>query len=67
MFLYDLVYNPPETPFLERARAMGLRSEGGLSMLVAQAALAVEIWLGLSAPRAEMTAAAERMLHGLSA
>ncbi len=65
VFLYDLVYNPPVTPFLERARAFQLRSEGGLSMLVGQAAAAVEIWLAVSAPRAEMTAAAERMLYGM--
>ncbi len=66
VFLYDLVYNPPVTAFLERAGILGLKAEGGLSMLVGQAARAVEIWLGVTAPRAEMTAAAERILHGLS-
>jgi len=65
-FLYDVVYNPPITPFLERARSLGLKGEGGLSMLVGQAALAVRLWLGIAAPRAEMTAAAERLLFGMS-
>jgi shikimate dehydrogenase len=62
VFLYDVVYNPPVTPFLERARSLGLSAEGGLSMLVGQAALAVTLWLDVAAPRAEMAAAAERHL-----
>jgi shikimate dehydrogenase len=41
----DVVYNPPSTPFLEAARAAGLRSAGGLGMLVRQAAAAIRIWL----------------------
>ncbi len=64
-FFYDVVYNPPVTPFLQKARSLGLRAEGGLSMLVGQAALAIDIWLALDAPRAEMTAAAERLLLGM--
>lgn len=43
---YDLVYIPLETPFLRAARSAGLRGEHGLSMLVGQALLSVEIWLG---------------------
>lgn len=65
VFLYDLVYNPPITPFLLKGRALELASEGGLSMLVEQAALAIGLWLGVAAPRVEMTAAAERLLLGL--
>jgi shikimate dehydrogenase len=41
----DVVYNPPSTPFLEAARGAGLRSAGGLGMLVRQAAAAIRIWL----------------------
>jgi len=66
VFLYDVVYNPPVTPLLHKARALSLACEGGLSMLVGQAALAVELWLGVSAPRAEMRAAAERTLLGVA-
>jgi shikimate dehydrogenase len=59
---YDLVYNPPVTPFLEAARAAGLIVEGGLGMLVGQAALAIELWLGMAPPRDEMRRAAEHAL-----
>lgn len=63
---YDLVYNPPVTPFLEAARAAGLQVEGGLGMLIEQAALSVELWLGVSPPRGVMREAAERMLQAIS-
>ncbi|MEP7048843.1 MAG: shikimate dehydrogenase [Pseudomonadota bacterium] len=60
---YDLIYNPPSTPFLERARACGLGAENGLGMLVAQAALAIELWLSVSPPRAPLLAAAQAALQ----
>lgn len=44
----DVVYNPRVTPFLEAAAAAGIAHRGGLGMLVRQAALALEIWLGQS-------------------
>lgn len=46
----DLVYEPLETTVLRDARARGLRAVDGLGMLVHQAALALEQWLGVSAP-----------------
>jgi len=54
---YDLVYAPLETPFLRVARAAGRRTAHGLNMLVGQAALSVEIWLG-QRPAAEPLLAA---------
>jgi shikimate dehydrogenase len=60
--LYDLVYNPPITPFLQLARDRGLRAEGGLGMLVGQAARSFTIWTGLAAPVDAMRAAAEESL-----
>lgn len=62
--LYDLIYNPPETPLLARARARGFVAEGGLSMLVAQAQLAIRIWLGVLPPRPQLIAAARQALEG---
>ena len=56
---YDVVYDPPETPFLARARARGLRCANGLGMLVAQGAVAFELWLGVPPPRDVMRAAIE--------
>jgi shikimate dehydrogenase len=46
----DVVYAPPRTPFLEAAGRRGLRRTGGLGMLARQGALALELWLGVSAP-----------------
>ncbi len=60
--VYDLVYNPAQTPFLSRARAAGLTASGGLGMLVGQAALAFELWFGRPAPRAAMQEAAVQAL-----
>lgn len=62
--LYDLVYNPAQTPFLARARALGLRGSNGLGMLVGQAARAFTLWLGVAAPIASMREAAEQALYG---
>lgn len=54
----DVVYAPPETPFLRAARARGLACANGLGMLARQGALALELWLGLEeAPLAAMRAA----------
>ena len=44
--VYDMIYNPAETPLLEEARARGMACENGLSMLVHQAARSLEIWTG---------------------
>jgi shikimate dehydrogenase len=52
--VYDLVYKPPETTFLRRARVAGLSAVNGLGMLVEQAALALERWTGLPVPRQAM-------------
>lgn len=53
----DVVYAPPDTPFLRAARARGLRTANGFGMLARQGALALELWLGSSAPLAAMRAA----------
>ena len=53
----DLVYRPGETTWVRLARARGLRSGDGLTMLVEQGALAFERWLGVPPDRAAMWAA----------
>lgn len=45
-FVYDLVYNPPETRFIALARVAGRRAANGLGMLVGQAAEAFEVLTG---------------------
>lgn len=55
----DVVYAPPDTPFLRAARAAGvggLRCKNGLGMLARQGALAFELWLGIPAPLDAMLA-----------
>ena len=42
----DIVYNPSRTKFLQQAQELGLKTAGGLSMLVAQAYKASEIFKG---------------------
>lgn len=56
--VYDMIYNPAETPLLAAARARGLPAANGLSMLVHQGARALEIWTGRPVPVATMAAAA---------
>ena len=40
----DIVYNPEETKFLRIAKEKGLKTVGGLFMLVGQGVKAQEIW-----------------------
>lgn len=43
----DLIYNPKETIFLKDAAELGIKTQNGLYMLVAQAIAAQEIWNGI--------------------
>jgi shikimate dehydrogenase len=56
--VFDLIYAPPHTPLVDRARAGGATASGGLGMLVHQAADALRIWTGSEAPIGMMSAAA---------
>lgn len=46
--VFDAVYNPLETMLVSYAKEGGLKYSNGLPMLVWQAAVAQEIWLGVS-------------------
>ena len=48
--VYDMVYNPSETPLLAEARLAGATAVGGLSMLIHQGAAAFQRWTGKEAP-----------------
>ncbi len=52
--VYDLVYKPRDTALLNKASELGLRSAGGISMLLHQGARSFEIWTGETAPLDEM-------------
>ena len=43
-FIYDLIYNPKRSSFLEQAEAKGLKVQNGLRMLIEQAACSFQIW-----------------------
>ena len=56
--VYDMIYNPPETPLLRQASLLGVPHANGLSMLVHQGAQSLEIWTGETVPVAAMMSAA---------
>lgn len=61
---FDLVYRPAETPFLQEARAQGLRTLGGFPMLLEQALATFERWFAL---RPQLDLAARARLEALAA
>ena len=48
--IYDLVYNPSQTPLLTMAREAGANVLGGFPMLVYQGAASFKLWTGREAP-----------------
>ncbi len=60
--VFDLVYNPLETPLLRTARERGCTVIQGVEMFVQQGARQFELWTGKPAPEAEML---RTVLHAL--
>jgi shikimate dehydrogenase len=60
--VFDLVYNPPETPLLKAAKECGATPVSGLGMLVYQGAESFRIWTGQDAPTDVMFDAARAAL-----
>ena len=52
--VFDLVYNPVETPLLRMARQQNIPIVTGIEMFVQQGARQFEIWTGKPAPEEEM-------------
>ena len=52
--VFDLVYNPIDTPFVRMAREKGIPVITGVEMFVHQGARQFEIWTGKPAPEEEM-------------
>jgi len=61
--VYDMIYRPAETPFLEWARKSGCRTANGLGMLLHQGTRALEIWSGLPSPTETMRHALEENIY----
>jgi len=60
--VYDLVYNPSQTPLLKMAKAAGAKTIGGLHMLVYQGAASFKMCTGREAPLDIMLSAAKKAL-----
>jgi shikimate 5-dehydrogenase len=54
----DLIYNPAETKLLTAARALGLETENGLSMLACQGILSDELFFDIRPNREKLYQAA---------
>lgn len=52
----EIIYFPPETALLQKARALGCRTLAGTGMAVYQAVKAFELFTGIAPDRAAMTA-----------
>lgn len=61
--VYDMVYRPQVTRFMQQAEANGGQAIGGLGMLVRQGAAAFKIWTGQDAPVDVMFEAAQLALN----
>ncbi|MDA1189844.1 MAG: shikimate dehydrogenase [Chloroflexi bacterium] len=66
-FVFDMVYNPPETPLMRQAVESGAKALGGLPMLIYQAAEQFPMWTGKDAPLDVMFKAGEEALAALVA
>ena len=60
--VFDMVYNPLDTPLLRLAHKRGLHVISGIEMFVQQGARQFEIWTGKPAPAAEMMRVVELAL-----
>jgi 3-dehydroquinate dehydratase/shikimate dehydrogenase len=61
--VFDMVYNPMETPLLRLAKSRGIPAISGLEMFVQQGARQFEIWTGKPAPESEMMRVVEHELR----
>ncbi len=61
----DIVYNPSRTRFLQQAQELGLKNAGGLSMLVAQAWQASEIFKGAAVDPEHVEGPAEEKINSV--
>lgn len=66
LYVYDLVYNLPETKLVKEATRMKRHAVTGLGMLLRQGAVAFEIWTGKKAPVDVMKRALKTALKGVS-
>lgn len=64
MCVCDVIFNPVQTIFLQKAAEKGAKTVTGLGMLVQQAALNFTLWTGEEAPVSVMEEALKREIEG---
>ena len=52
--VFDLIYNPGETPIMKAARKSGIKAVNGLGMLLFQGEVSFQLWTGRKAPIGSM-------------
>ena len=60
----DVIPNPPDTVFLQRARQAGATTLDGRGMLLNQAAINIELWTGIDPDREAMGRALDEAIAG---
>jgi shikimate dehydrogenase len=60
--VFDLIYNPTKTKFLQLAESQGAKIVGGLQMLIFQAAKSFELWTGVEMPASEIAFKLEKYI-----
>jgi shikimate dehydrogenase len=60
----DVIPNPPDTSFLQRARQAGARTLDGRGMLLNQGAINIELWTGVDPARGVMGQALDEAIAG---
>lgn len=63
MAAVDMIYNPPETLFLKKAREMGAKTLNGLDMLIYQGIIAYELFTDIKLPE-DMAACIRKEVFG---
>jgi shikimate dehydrogenase len=62
LIVCDVIPNPPDTPFLQRARQAGARTLDGRGMLLNQGAINIELWTGVDPDREVMGRALDQAI-----
>ena len=62
-YVFEMIYDPPETRFMKLARAAGAEVIPGVEMFVHQAARQFEIWTGKPAPWDDMLRVVTKILE----
>jgi shikimate dehydrogenase len=61
--VYDMVYNPLDTPLLHSAERIGATTISGIEMLIGQAALSFALWTGIAMPVGAVKSAVMRVIR----